>query len=475
VGRPHSSDTSTYEYLPHWNISEDTFRAYETRTKVDSNGKPVSVGFRYPNGDIQARRLDVKQFYWVKSGSNDKHGLFGEDKFAAGSHKWVIVTEGAKDALSAWQVLRIPSVSVVSASSAVLDCVNSRSYLNSYERIYLCFDGDTPGREATERVAKLFDYDKVWDVKLTKHKDANEFLQAGEADEFRNIFYNSKRYLPEKIISGLDEFDTLLETEPTVGVSYPFHSLTEKTKGIRLGESVLITAQEGVGKTELLHAIEYKLLAETDANIAAFFLEELPRRHLQALAGIHLGRAVHLPESGCTSYQVRQALRDTIKTDERLFVYTNFGSDDPEVLLDTIRFLVAGRDCRYVLLDHLSMVVSGLSTEDERRKLDYLSTKLEMMVKELNYALIIVSHVNDLGQTRGSRYISKVADVRIDAARDIAAETDVARRTLHLSISKNRPAWQTGHAGSYVYNPLTCSYSETAANDNFPVVDSKAA
>ena len=62
----------------------------------------------------------------------------------------------------------------------------------------------------------------------------------------------------------------------------------------------------------------------------------------------------------------------------------------------------------------------GIHSEPEdtvltTRALDYLSTRLEMMVKELNYALIIVSHVNDFGQTRGSRYISKISDIRIDA------------------------------------------------------------
>jgi twinkle protein len=106
------------------------------------------------------------------------------------------------------------------------------------------------------------------------------------------------------------------------------------------------------------------------------------------------------------------------------------------------------------------MAVSGLAGEDERRALDYLSTRLEMMVKELDFALIIVSHVNDFGQTRGSRYISKIADIRIDATRDVLAHDASARNTTYLSVSKNRFSGMTGPAGKLIFNPATYTYTE---------------
>lgn len=451
----------TYEYLSLWGITEKAFKSYDVKTKIDTAGSPVSVGFRYSNGDYQVRLLAKKEFYWVKKGSTQKPGLFGKDKFASGSHKYVVITEGAKDALSLWQVVQVPCVSVVSASSALSDCTVDRSYLDSYERIYLAFDSDAPGREATARVAKLFSPDKVWHVKFSNRKDANEYVQAQEEETLRNIFWNAKRYVPESIISTQEEFDGILSEEPKVGIAYPFSQITKKTKGIRLGESILITAPEGVGKTEMMHAIEHSILAHTDSNLGAFFFEELPRRHLQALAGIHLKAPVHLPDSGYSVDEVRTALREVLKRDERLFIHRYFGDVDPEILLDNIRYLVVGRGCSYILIDHITMVVSGSSSEDERRKLDYISTKLEMLVKELNFALIIVSHVNDFGQTRGSRYISKIADIRIDVSRDLLSTDPVVQRTISLVISKNRPAWETGNAGSYLFDPMTNSYTET--------------
>lgn len=458
----------TYEYLPWRGVEKSTMQFYDVKTKVDGEGVPTVLGFKYPLGAYKIRDLKKKDFR--AEGDIAKEGLFGRDRFSAGSHKYVTITEGELDALSLYQVLRSPVVSVHSATTAARDVALDRSWLNSFERVYLAFDGDAAGREATASVARLFDYNKVFHVKFTKRKDANEYLQCGEDEELRNIWWNSKKYLPETIVSSFQDFQTILEEKQNVGVPYPFLALTEKTYGIRTGESVLITAQEGVGKTEVMHAIEHQLLKVTNDNIAAIFLEEPKKRHLQAIAGLGLGKPAHLPDSGCTDAEVLGALKALVQTDERLHVYSHFGSDDPEVILDTIRFLASARACRYILLDHISMVVSGLAGEDERRALDYLSSRLEMLVKELDIALIFVSHVNDAGQTRGSRYMGKIADIRIDLTRDLQAEDDLTRNTTYLNVSKNRFCGRTGAAGTIIFNPSTYSYEEefgyVADNDN---------
>jgi hypothetical protein len=47
--------------------------------------------------------------------------------------------------------------------------------------------------------------------------------------------------------------------------------------------------------------------------------------------------------------------------------------------------------------------------------------RLEMMLVELDFALIMVSHVNDNGETRGSRMIGKICNTRIDLTRDVSS------------------------------------------------------
>ena len=464
----------TYEYLPWRGLNKETLKFYDIKTKINSDGMPISIGLRYTNGAYQVRFLDQKDFIVVRNDKDETpSGLFGKDKFSAGSSKFVTITEGGIDAASLYQVLGSPVVSVQSASTALRDCRVDRSYLNSFERVYLALDGDSPGREAASAVAKLFDPNKVYQVKFDRFKDANDYLKAGADAELKHLWWNSRKYVPETVTEGIDTFERILLEPSKPGIAYPFPTLTKMTYGIRTGESVLITAQEGIGKTELMHAIEYKLLKETTDAVGAIFLEEPKKRHLQALAGLELARPVHLPDCGCSEVEVVAALKKVVATDDRLYLYSHFGSDDPDVLLDTIRFLVSARGCRYVLLDHISMAVSGLQGEDERKALDYFSTQLEMMVVELDFALIIVSHVNDMGQTRGSRYISKVANTRIDATRDLTAVDPVVRNTLYLNLVKNRFGAQTGPAGKIVFDPLTFTMKEDVGydNDNSPTWD----
>jgi len=466
-GRSHSEGDYTYEYLPWRGVSKETMQFYNVKTKIDEDGEPFSIGYPYPNGSYKIRDLSKKEFY--TKGDISQAGLFGQDKFSIGGHKYVTITEGELDALSLYQSIKGPVVSVRSSSSAVRDCSSVRAWLNSYERIYLAFDADGPGRDAAAGCARLFDFNKVYLVKFTKRKDANEYLENGEEDELRKIWWNAKKFVPENIISSFSEFKTILETPTRLGVPYPFPTLTGMTYGIRLGESVLVTAMEGVGKTEFMHAIEYHLLKETDSNVGAIYLEETKQRHLQAIAGLHLKKPAHLPDSGVTVDQTHLALMDAVGRDDRLHLYSHYGSDDPEILLDRIRFLVTACSCYYIILDHITMSVSGLGGEDERRALDYISTRLEMMVKELNFSLIIVSHVNDHGQTRGSRYISKICDIRIDLERDLTNVDNLIRNTTTIMVSKNRFCGRTGYAGKLFFDPASYTYSEwnpSADNDN---------
>lgn len=458
----------TYEFIERRGITAETHQFYGVKAKINSEGKPIAVGYKYPSGWYKIRSLETKRFH---TEGDVVPGLFGRDLFTAGG-KFVTITEGEDDALSLRQVLGSPVVSVQSSSSALRDCTADFDWLNSFERVYLAFDADQPGRKATGEVAKLFDYNKVYHVRFGNgRKDANDYLQAGEGGGLRDLWWNSRKYLPDTVVSSFADFEKILQEEPITGVPYPFPTLNSMLGGIRPYESILITAQEGVGKTELLHAIEYQLLTRTKDNVGAIFLEEPKGRHLQSLAGIHLKCPVHLPDSNCTPDQIFTAVRETVEMDDRLHVYNHFGSDDPDVLLDTIRFLVVARKCAYVFLDHIGMVVSGLAGEDERKALDYLSTRLEMMVKELGFSLILVSHVNDDGRTRGSRLISKNCDIRIDCTRDVLHPDPLVRSVMHLVVSKNRPIGQTGPAGDLIFDPLTRTYREElsyaqASNDN---------
>lgn len=459
-----SSNSFTYQYVSTRGITTATMEKYGALTKVAEDGTPIAIGFPYTqDGSAQKiRMLHTKQFYSV--GEMRNATLFGKHLFPSGSARSITITEGEFDTLAAYQMLAsgYPVVSVRSSSSAKQDCQREYEYLNSFERIYLALDADENGQKASQEIARLFDFNKIYHVKLDEtFKDANGYLTAGKAEVFKRTWWNSKRFVPEGVLSQLSEFDDIIDhSENKVGVPFPFPTLQDKTYGIRTGETILFTAMEGIGKTEIIRAIEHHLLKTTDACIGIIHLEEGKERALKGLAGYELKAPVHLPDSNVSNTDIKHAIHTLVKHDERLHIYSHFGSSDPSVILDTIRFLVTSCNCKYIFLDHITMVVSGLGDDDERKALDYISTRLAMMVEELDFALIFVSHVNDEGRTRGSRNISKVAGTWIELSRDQQALSEEERNTTYLTIKKNRFGAHTGPAGKLFFDFSTFMITE---------------
>lgn len=438
-------------------ITEGTMEKYGV--KFDG----LNYLFPYGSNAEKLRSVREKSFVW-RGEANSSPGLFGKDKFVSGAHYVVTITEGELDAMSANQMLggKYACVSVKSASSAVKDCGKELEWLNGFEKIYLCFDNDRPGQEAAEKVARLFDVNKVYHVKLDQFKDANAYLEAGQERLFIQSWWNAKKYKPKGVVSTYDEIEKILRKESAKAIAtYPFDTLQSLTYGIRSGEMVLLTAQEKVGKTEILRAIEHHLLKTTAAPVGIVHLEEQEKRTVQGLVGYELGTPVHLPDSGVSVDDQINAYKKLVPNPDRLFIYSHFGSDDPEAILNKIREMVAVCGCKFIFLDHITLLVTGReSQEDERRDLDMISTKLAEMTRELDFTLFLVSHVNDEGKTRGSRNISKVADLILALDRDIeAADVDERNRT-HLVCKGNRFSGKTGPAGILKFDPKTYILSE---------------
>jgi twinkle protein len=417
------------------------------------------VIFPYSKDANKHRSLSNKSFY--SSGPISDSPLFGKSLFPNG--KYITITEGEFDAMSVYQMTgsKYPAISIRGSSSGKMDCKKEFKYLNSFERIYLCFDSDEPGQKAVAEVASLFNPNKVYHVKLNHFKDANDYLVNDAAHLFSSDWWNARPYLPTGIVGDYSSIEDILNTESAKPIAtYPYHKLQDMTYGIRSGEVNLFTAQEKVGKTEVMKSLEYHLLTTTDLNIGIIHLEEPEKRTIQGLVGYDLKAPIHLPDHSISTKDTVDTFKKITKRDNRCFLYKHFGSDDPQVILDTIRYLVVACECKVVFLDHITMLVTGFKNEDERKTLDHVSTHLAMMTKELDFTLFLVSHVNDDGKTRGSRNISKIADLIVHMERDIEAESISVRNKTQLLIKGNRYAGLSGPSSTLWFDPSTFTYTE---------------
>lgn len=438
-------------------ISKDTMAHYG----VSYDG--INLHFPYGPNAEKLRSTKAKDFFW-QGAAKDSQGLFGKDKFVAGGNYAVTITEGELDAMSAYQMLgsKYACVSIKGASSAKADCSKEYDWLNSFEKIYLCLDNDEPGQKAASEIAKLFDVNKVYWVKLPKFKDANEALQAGEDKLFSSAWWNAKKHRPANIIADWAEAAKILDRDDAKPIAtWAFPDIEQKLWGIRTGEMVLISAPQKIGKTEFLRACQYHLLKTTDHNIGVIHLEEKEKRYIQGLATYELGQPCHLPNTTTSKQEQIEAFKKATGRDGRLHLYKHFGTNDPDVILDSVRYMAGAADCKIVFLDNLTILTNSEPDADERKVIDHLTKELVRMVLDLDFCLVLVSHVNDDGQIFGSRMPGKICNAHLQLSRDKEAVDPEVRNLMNVMIKDNRFGGETGPARPLRFDPRTYTLRET--------------
>ena len=455
--------------IPVRGLLESSLRHYNIVTEI-SNGEPTRTIFTYANGAQKIRKFHEKAFQ--QFGPSHTAGVFGKDKFDPGSKQSIVITEGEYDAVALYQVCngRSACVSVQNASTAKRDCKLDYDYINSFDKVILAFDNDGPGREAKAKVSSLFDPRKLLTIKFNKYKDANEYLIQGAGDELYKLWENASKDTPDGIVHSFRDVEKALSEHKQHKIaSYPFECLENSLFGLHKGELVLFKGMEGIGKTEIFRAMEYHVLKTTEHNIGIIRLEETLGDTIRGLATYHLQAPAMMENSGVSNDDVMNAYRDIVKgSQERLFIQSGFDSDDPDVILSNIRYLVSGCDCKVIFLDHLSMLVTGLENDDERKKLDYIVTYLKKMAIELGFCLVTIMHVNDNGQTRSSRYPPKIANTVVHMDRDIRHPDPFERKKLSFVVEKGRgQGSKTGPVGSVYYdNETTYTLCELKSGDS---------
>lgn len=416
-------------------------------------------------------RTPEKEFF--VEGDLKHSGLFGQQLFPAGSAKFITLVEGEYDALAAYELVgsRWPVVSVRSgADGAAKDVADNFEYLNSFPTIVICFDKDEPklnertgqirypGQEAALTVAGMFPIGKVRILTLAEAKDPNEYLRSGLREAFNREWWSATPYTPTGLKLGREMWDEISSPKNYETIPYPWKGLNEQTYGIRLSELVVFTAETGVGKTSVLKEIEHHLLKNA-AGIGLLHLEEPNSDTALGLMSIEANRPLHLPDvREATSNEELRSFYDNIINTDKLVVYDHFGSNSIQEILNKVRHM-HNLGCKYIILDHLSIVVSDQSG-DERKQLDEISTKLKTLCMELNIAVICVIHQNRQGQIRGTAGVEQLANIVMKLYRERLSEDPWRRNVTKVTIEKNRFCGRTGPGVYLHYNEFTGRLSE---------------
>ena len=458
--------------FPDRGFSKETIHRYRVQVGgvyTSPSGKSMESIAKYPlfspEGDHVGNKVRFADKQFAIEGDLSSAGLFGRHAFPPGSAKTITVVEGQDDALAAFQMNggKYPVVSVHSASTALKDVKKDFEYLNSFETIVLAFDADEPGRKAAKAVASAgFPLGKIKILTLRKHKDANDYLLSKDSEAFTREWWQAPVYRPDGLKLGSDMWDEIVNRKESFTTLYPFEGLNRKTFGIRLSELVVLTADTGVGKTSILKHIEHHLLTDKEIvekkyGVGFLHLEEPNGDTALGLLSVHNSKPYHLPTTERNPEELRRAYDDLLNND-RVVIWDHFGSNSVDAVLDKVRHMVA-LGCKYIVLDHLSIVVSDQSG-DERKQLDEITTKLKTLTMELDIAVIAVIHTNRQGQIRGTAGVEQLANIVMRLERDKTELNEWRRNVTRVTIEKNRFCGYTGPASYLWYNPDTGRLSE---------------
>ena len=452
--------------IPNRNITQQTCEDFNVT--VGSDG--FKQYFPYYNEDNEWIANKIKYYAneqkcFMTTGDWESTVLFNQNNCRKGG-KYITLCEGELDALAAYQMMdsKWPVVSIKNgASSAINDVQKSFEFLMSYDTIVVCFDSDRPGRKAAKQVAELLaPKAKVVTLKL---KDANDYLIENKSDDFVKLWWNADRYTPDGIIAGTDLWDKLKEGPAKTEVTYPFDGINRMTYGIRMGELITVCAGTGIGKSSFLREIIEHIFEQTEDNIGMMFMEENVRTTAESMMSLWIGKQLHLPSTEYTDEEYKKAYDDTIGSG-RYFFFDHFGSNSIDNILSRIRYFVKAAKCKYIILDHISILVSSQEhTFDERKTIDECMTKLRTLVQELNICLITVSHLRrpmqgsheeglstSLSDLRGSASIGQLSDIVIGLERNGQADDEIERHTTYVRVIKNRFTGLTGLCSKMFYD-----------------------
>ncbi len=522
--------------VPERGIRKGTLERFGVKVAVSQEDGKTPVAVYFPSVNQKGKttgyakqdltKSKEEKGHWSAVGSvTISNKMFGQNVAEKQNRKRnnLTVTEGQWDCLSVFQaaideykgtkyegleplVVSIP----MGTANAVESILHNEDYVKSHDALTIFFDDDhcTPaelrknimkGHEAREAVANALVGSGISLFTVTPeegYKDASDFVQAGKSGELAKLIQFGRRpYSSEKIVKACDiSLDDLLEPRPEGIYVECFPKLMEKIHGYRTRELVLLTSPSGVGKSTVT-AIFASAFMEAGEKLGMIYLEETNKETIQRLVASKL-KVNYLefknnPLAVSKREDIEKAYKEIVDNDQ-LVMLGHFGSLPVSELMAKIKHMHLVEGCKFIILDHLSLVISGSAVKDERKELDMVMTELAAFCAANDVCIIAVSHINRSAaeqfkapkvkegeepkpywvqvtkeMMRGSAALEQLSFVILGLEPEI--NPDRSRGRVRLTVLKNRPWSYLGVADTFTIDDE--SWEVILSEDNFEEVD----
>ena len=496
------------------NITQETCEKFGVRSGLSElDGKTVEA-YYFPSYNQKGKvvgfsKQDItkskeEKGHWTTIGAvSISNKLFGQNvaEGISRQHSNLIITEGQWDTISVYQslvdqvkgtkyeglqpfVVSIP----LGTGNAVESILHNEKFCLSYTDLTIMFDDDfcTPaetkkgiikGHEARQAVASALVGSGVSIMTVCPtegFKDASDYMQAGKSSELAKLVqFGKKVYSAEKITRASDiSFDDLLTPRPEGCYTNEFPKLMDKIHGFRTAELVVLTSPSNVGKSTITAKFASAFEAQ-GYRVGLMFLEETNKETLQRMVASKLKvnylRFKNNPLD-CSTRDEIKAIYDEITTANSVVMLDHFGSLAVDDLMNKIKHMHLIEGCKFIILDHLSLCISGLETDNERKAMDLIMTRLAAFCASNDLCVIAVSHINRAGTAdqlkapkgqedkpywirvskesmRSSASLEQLAFIVLGLEPEIMP--DRSRGRVRLTVLKNRPWGYLGVADTF--------------------------
>lgn len=181
---------------------------------------------------------------------------------------------------------------------------------------------------------------------------------------------------------------------------YP--ELMKKIMGVRTGnELITYAAFSGVGKSTLSREIAWELV-KANHTVGFIFLEEPLKKTQQSLIALELGVKLSEFRKNLLAHHTKEQLaiaHQNIIANGRTYFLNHFGSMKVEKLMQQVKYLHHICGCTQIFIDHISMVVAGNESQNERKDIDMLYEELASFMTVNDCTIHAVMHLKRVEDT----------------------------------------------------------------------------
>jgi DnaB-like helicase C terminal domain/Toprim-like len=348
---------------------------------VFKGGEVVNIRYRSLSPDATSRYTQEKGCeIW----------LYNEAGIEVAKEKrGILVVEGEFDLMSAWQN---GFKNVVSAASGKDSYGVWIELLDQIPKVYIAYDNDEPGRQASLAMAERVGIDKCFEVSYPEgFKDANEFFLKHTREDFLPIVKAAKPYYKHKYSGVGDIIDSLMSApEQTIQLeSVPFVRWKQDWVG-------MITADSGFGKTTYALNIANEL-ANRDIPTLVFPFE----RGIREVGSRYLQVRYDKQEEDFLILQPEE-WKELKEDAVNLPLY--FAAPKQDEFFDTVRRAKRLFDIKFIIIDHLDYFIRG--KEAVTQQADFMHELKEFCI-EVKVIAIVVHHIGKDKDRKRSKRIFK--------------------------------------------------------------------